>query len=106
MYLENQINIPMCNINRIDPRIVSMGLDIIGKLIESELSVNQPSTDILGSATLAYQQGKITKSQYFAVINALDETTTVQTTARTETSGERWNREYLEANAYLNQFRG
>lgn len=96
----------MCNIDRIDPRIVSMGVSIIGKLIESELSANQPSTDVLGSATSAYQQGKITKSQYFAVINALDETTTVQTTATVETSGERWNREYLEANAYLNQFRG
>ena len=43
----------------------------------------EPSSDVLSTATTAYQQGKITKQQYFAVINALDEPTTVQTTAWT-----------------------
>ncbi|MEY4519708.1 MAG: hypothetical protein RLZZ499_2308, partial [Cyanobacteriota bacterium] len=31
------------------------------------------STDVLATATTAYQQGKITKNQLMAVINALDE---------------------------------
>ena len=69
----------MCNINRIDPSIVSMGLNLIGKLMESELREQSSSTDVLSAATVAYQQGKITKAQYFAVINALDEAPVVQT---------------------------
>lgn len=96
----------MCNIDRIDPRILSAGLNIISKLIESDLSVQPSTSDVLGAATTAYQQGKITKAQYFAVINALDETTTVNTTARAETPGQQWNREYLAANACLNKIRG
>ena len=77
----------MCNINPIDRRleqqIVATGLSIISKAMEASLSVNQPQqpTDVLSTATTAYQQGKITKAQYFAVINALDEPTTVETTA-------------------------
>jgi hypothetical protein len=39
--------------------------------------INQNTTDVLATATVAYQQGKITKAQYFAVINALDESSSV-----------------------------
>lgn len=56
-------------------RLLEMGLNLIGKLIESEARVNPPnsSSDVLGAAVGAYQQGEITKSQFIAVINALDE---------------------------------
>ena len=83
----------MCNINPIDRRleqqIVATGLSIISKAMEASLSANQPQqpTDVLRAATTAYQQGKITKAQYFAVINALDEPTTVQTTAYVQRTG-------------------
>jgi len=98
----------MCNINQnAQMQLLAMGISVIGKLIESELSVNNPvqSTDVLSTATQAYQQGKITKSQLMGVINALDETTTVQTTARTVRTGDLWNQEYISAHNYLNQYR-
>ncbi len=82
----------MCNINPIDRRleqqIVATGLSIISKAMEASLSVNQPQqpTDVLSTATTAYQQGKITKAQYFAVINALDESM-VETTAYVQRTG-------------------
>jgi hypothetical protein len=54
-----------------------MGLNLITKAIEASVMENNPiqSTDVLGAATTAYQQGKITKNQFMAVINALDEQT-------------------------------
>lgn len=54
------------------------GLNCVLKLLNQHLDtpVNpQSSTDVLGAATTAYQQGKITKSQLMAVIDALDEQT-------------------------------
>ena len=95
----------MCDLNQnraLDAAIINAGLNLIGMAIEASSRENTPTPDVLSAATEAYQQGKITKSQYFAVINALDESTTVQTTATTVPD---WNREYLAANAYLNQFR-
>jgi hypothetical protein len=59
------------------------------------------STDVLATATTAYQQGKITKSQFMAVIDALDELT-CSTRAYAEPS---WNKEYLEASKFLDQYR-
>ena len=68
----------MCEINpqqwELQSRLLLAAADIFSKLIESELGANSPnSTDVLGAATTAYQQGKITKSQFMAVIDALDE---------------------------------
>ena len=94
----------MCNIDRkAEAQLLSLGLTVISKAIEASLSENSPivSTDVLGAATTAYTQGKITKNQLMAVINALDEQA-YQTRAYTEPS---WNKKYLEANAYLNQYR-
>ena len=77
----------MCNIDRrLEAQLLAMGLNFITKAIEaSMMEDNTPSqsTDVLTVATTAYQQGKITKQQYFGVINALDEPTTVQTSAWT-----------------------
>jgi hypothetical protein len=66
----------MCNIDRkAEAEILAMGLNLITKAIEASVRVQDPiqSTDILATATTAYQQGKITKNQFMAVINALDE---------------------------------
>jgi hypothetical protein len=66
----------MCNIDRkAEAEILTMGLNLITKAIEASVRVQDPmqSTDVLATATTAYQQGKITKNQLMAVINALDE---------------------------------
>ena len=99
----------MCNIDRrLEQQIVAMGLNLIGQAMEASLRAeNHSSTDVLSTATTAYQQGKITKSQFMAVINALDEQV-VTTTAYAEPrqpAGNSWNQEYLEAHNYLNQYR-
>lgn len=94
----------MCNIDRgAEAQILAMGLNLITKAIEASVRENNPiqSTDVLATATTAYQQGKITKSQFMAVIDALDEST-YQTRAYAEPS---WNEEYLEASKFLNQYR-
>ncbi len=95
----------MCNINReAEAQLLGLGLTVISKAIEASLSENKPqsSTDVLATATTAYQQGKITKNQLMAVINALDEQT-YQTKAYAEPE---YNQTYREKNAYLNQYRG
>lgn len=96
----------MCNLDRsLETQVFTAGLNLIGKLIESELRANQPqaSTDVLTVATQAYSQGKITKNQFMAVINALDESPqTVETRAYVDHPN---NREYQLAVKYLNQFR-
>ena len=94
----------MCNINRAtEAQLLAIGLNLIKSAIEANLRDNNPicSTDVLTTATTAYQQGKITKNQFMAVINALDEST-YQTRAYTEPS---YNAEYLNAQKYLNQYR-
>lgn len=93
----------MCNIDRkTETQILAMGLDLIKTAMSASLRSEVPSgTDVLAAATSAYQQGKITKNQLMAVINALDEQT-YQTRAYAEPS---WNQEYLDANKYLNQYR-
>ena len=65
----------MCNIDRrLEQQIVAMGLNLIGQAMEASLTEqNYSNSDVLSTATTAYQQGKITKSQFMAVINALDE---------------------------------
>jgi hypothetical protein len=66
----------MCNIDRkAEAEILTVGLNLITKAIEASVRENNPmqSTDVLATATTAYQQGKITKNQLMAVINALDE---------------------------------
>lgn len=98
--------------------IASLGI----RLIEAALSLNQHSesnnkpeydneADVLAAATSAYQRGHITKQQYFAVINALDEPA-VETTARatqTRKTNEAFHQlclaEQREAQNYLNQYR-
>jgi len=70
----------MCNFNPnrdLEMKVMEKGLNLISKAMEASLRVNNPiqSTDILQIATVAYQQGKITKSQFIGVINALDEQT-------------------------------
>lgn len=94
----------MCNIDRgADAQILAMGLNLITKAIEASVRDQDPvqSTDVLTTATTAYQQGKITKNQLMAVINALDEAS-YQTKAYAKPS---WNSEWIEANHYLNQYR-
>jgi hypothetical protein len=94
----------MCNINRdAEMALLNMGLNLITQAIEASNRVNQPiqSTDVLATATTAYQQGKITKNQFMAVINALDEDT-YQTRAYAQPNP---NHEYLEVNKLLNQYR-
>ena len=94
----------MCNINRdAEAQLLGLGLAFITKAMEASVTQSQPSTDVLASATTAYQQGKITKSQFMAVIDALDEQT-YNTRAYAEPENS-WNREYLEAKAYLDQYR-
>lgn len=67
----------MCNIDRrLEQQIMAMGLNVISKAIEASLSEpNHSRIDVLSSATSAYQQGQITKAQFMAVIDALDEQT-------------------------------
>lgn len=103
MNLENLNNQAMCNIDkRLEQQIVAMGLNLIGQAMEASLrEQNYTSSDVLQTATTAYQRGKITKSQFMAVINALDEHT-YQTRAYSSPS---WNDEYLDAHKYLNQYR-
>ncbi|MBW4535201.1 MAG: hypothetical protein KME09_14800 [Pleurocapsa minor HA4230-MV1] len=94
----------MCNIDRgAEAQILTMGLNLITKAIEASVKENNhiQSTDVLATATTAYQQGKITKSQFMAVINALDEQAS-STKAHDQPS---WISEYIEANHYLNQYR-
>ena len=72
----------MCEIEvnaALDAAIINAGLNLIGMAMEAYSRENTPTPDVLAAATTAYQQGKITKAQYFAVVNALDEPTTVQT---------------------------
>jgi hypothetical protein len=65
----------MCNIDRgAEAQLLALGLNLITKVMDAALEP-QPSTDVLATATTAYQQGKITKVQFMAVINALDEQT-------------------------------
>jgi hypothetical protein len=65
----------MCNIDRkAEAQLLALGLNLITKVIDASIEP-QPSTDVLTTATKAYQQGKITKAQFMAVINALDEQT-------------------------------
>jgi|GEM_PF-3933826 len=94
----------MCNIDRAtEARLLEMGLNLIVGAIEASARVDNPMppTDVLATATKAYQQGKISKTQFMAVIDALDESA-YTTRAYTESSP---NKEYLDAVAYLNQYR-
>ncbi len=67
----------MCNINPANQgellAVAMIGLNLIGKLMEDEPRVDK--SNVLATATQAYQEGKITKEQYIAVIHALDEKT-------------------------------
>ncbi len=68
----------MCKINHdTEAELLKLGLNLIGQATEASLRVDSPnsSSDVLGAAITAYQQGKISKSQFTAVINALDEQT-------------------------------
>ena len=98
----------MCGIDprqqQLQAELLGVGLNLLSKLVEAELGANSArSEDVLSVATKAYQQGKITKSQYIDVINALDEQT-YQTSAYAEPKNSS-NREYLEAKAYLDRYR-
>ena len=100
-----------------------MGLNLIGQAMEASLrEQNYSNSDVLSTATTAYQQCQITKSQFMAVINALDEQA-YQTKAYAEpkhpagnstsrfeweashSKADCWNQEYLSAHNYLNQYR-
>ena len=63
----------MCGNNpQLDAALITMCLNFLSEILVTGLSTNN-TTDVLMTATTAYQQGKITKTQYIAVINALDE---------------------------------
>ncbi len=94
----------MCNIDRkAQAQLLAMGINLITKAMEAAVRENSPvaSTDVLGAATSAYTQGKITKNQLMAVINALDE----QAYSTNAYADPGWNSEYVEANKFLNQYR-
>ena len=71
----------MCGINpnteRLNAEMLGMGVKLIGGAIEAMLRAEQlpnpQQSDVLAAATTAYREGKITKSQYIRVIDALDE---------------------------------
>ncbi len=68
----------MCGINlqqqQLEAALLTMGLSFLTKIVEqAQLGNMPPSSDVLATATEAYRQGKITKTQYIAVIDALDE---------------------------------
>lgn len=89
----------MCNIDQnAQMQLLAMGMNLIGQAMEATSRANP---NVLEAATVAYSQGKITKSQFMAVIDALDEST-YHTRAYSEPS---WNKEYLDAHNYLNQYR-
>ena len=70
----------MCQTNpqqqQFETALLAMGISVISKAMEAALSgSNLAKGSVLEAAVGAYQQGKITKSQFIAVINALDEQT-------------------------------
>ena len=104
----------MCNIDkRLEQQIVAMGLNLIGQAMEASLrEQNYSNSDVLSTATTAYQQGKITKSQFMAVINALDNAEQEQkaySTNWTRNTDEAFHQlclaEQREAQNHLNQYR-
>ena len=99
----------MCNIDKkLSQQLLAMGLNLIGQAMEANLrEQTYSSTDVLQTATSTYQQGKITKSQFMAVIDALDEQIyrTRAYSKPKQPTGNTWNAEYLEAQKYLNQYR-
>ena len=86
----------MAQTGQISDEMVSEIFNLGFRLLEAALTtngVNNPQgnqldneADVLGAEHQAYQRGHITKAQYFGVINALDETMTVQTTAYVQQS--------------------
>ncbi len=69
----------MCDINprqrELDAQLLTLGLNLISKVVDIQLKANEPkaSSDVHYAALNAYREGKITKVQYMAVIDALDE---------------------------------
>jgi hypothetical protein len=62
----------MCKIDRsAEQQILNLGLTILCKTIDNAI-IEPKQTDVLAVATNAYQQGKITKANYLAIIDALD----------------------------------
>ena len=97
----------MCGINpqqqQFQAALLSLGLSFLSDMVEqAKMGNNAPTGDVLAAATAAYQQGKITKIQYIAVINALDE---VPRPCQKAWSEHPSNREYLEAHNFLNHYR-
>lgn len=83
----------MCGNNSpLDAAMLTLGLNFLSELLAAESN----NADVLASATSAYQQGKITKTQYIAVINALDEQPARQSA---------WVQQPLKGHAFLNQYR-
>ena len=91
----------MYNIDRqLEQQIVAMGLSLISTAMEASLrEQTSSSSDVLKTASLAYREGKITKTQFVAVINALDEAT-YRTRAYAEPKGNTWNEQYKGADQY------
>ncbi len=97
----------MCGIKpqqqQLEAALLTMGLSFLTKMVEqAQLGNMPPSSDVLATATQAYRQGKITKTQYIAVIDALDEVSTVSQNAWVNHPK---NQEYVTAHAFLDQFR-
>ena len=87
---------PMAETGQIPDEMATAIFNLGFQLLEAALTTNginntqghqvDNQTDVLSAATTAYQRGHITKAQYFAVINALDEPT-AQTTAYVQRTG-------------------
>lgn len=87
----------MCGNNpQLNAALITMGLNFLSEILTSELGTAN-TTDVLVTATNAYQQGKLTKTQYIAVINALDETQESVTRSA-------WVEQPIKGHAFLKQY--
>jgi len=96
---------------------LNVAMRLLSQYLDSVNGINQPPVDnsltqtlkgadikeVLAFSYQAMKNGKLTRQQYEEIFDIAMGTDTVKTTAKAEPS---WNREYKEANAYLNQFRG
>lgn len=78
----NQTRHPMAQTGQINDQMVndvlSLGIQILQAALGEAANGDGDDNDVLTTALNAYKQGLITKNQYMAVIDALDETPVYQ----------------------------
>jgi hypothetical protein len=65
----------MCNIDRtLEIKLLELGLNVMMKAVSNldGIQSHPPSSDVLASATAAYQEGKITSQQLLEIIDCLN----------------------------------